>query len=159
MTKIRPCFTISRTTPHVVVIFICYPPLNDTPCWNASLMCVLLLWGRIHPQSVRCIWSKMINIPQSFTNIPQCDILVENENMLVSTKSKYCDLFSSDITKQFEITAIYEKLFKKRKEILKKKSSWWWPKWSGLSWYVYSVICDVISFILGGINYYYYYYV
>ena len=63
------------------------------------------------------------NIQDSQSHILQCDILVENENMLVSTKSKYCDLFSSDFTKQFEITAIYEKLFKKRKQILKKKSS------------------------------------
>ena len=63
------------------------------------------------------------NIQDSQSHILQCDILVENENMLVSTKSKYCDLFSSDLTKQFEITAIYEILFKKRKQILKKKSS------------------------------------
>ena len=63
------------------------------------------------------------NIQDSQSHILQCDILVENENMLVSTKSKYCDLFSSDFTKQFENTAIYEILFKKQKQILKKKSS------------------------------------
>ena len=59
----------------------------------------------------------------SQSHILQCEILVENEQMLVITQSKYSDLFASDVTKQSAITAIYEKLFKKRKEILKKKSS------------------------------------
>ena len=63
------------------------------------------------------------NHPDTQRHITQCDKLLEDENMILSDKVDYEDIFSTDVPKQIAVSMLFDKLLEKRRKIEKQRKA------------------------------------